>query len=67
MAAMVERENGSSFMGRISALEEAVLGGRHVWACGSFCCRSGEVTDEIIAEYMAHQNDTQDEDFRVDG
>ena len=41
--------------------------GRHLWARGSFCCSSGNVTDEIIAEYIANQNENQDEDFRVDG
>ena len=41
--------------------------GRHLWARGYFCCSSGNVTDEIIAEYIANQNQNQDEDFRVDG
>jgi putative transposase len=41
--------------------------GRHLWARGYFCCSSGNVTDEIIAEYIANQNENQDEDFRVDG
>jgi putative transposase len=40
--------------------------GRHLWARGYFCCSSGNVTDEIIAEYIANQNENQDEDFRVD-
>jgi putative transposase len=41
--------------------------GRHLWARGHFCCSSGNVTDEIIAKYIAEQNMDQDEDFRVDG
>ena len=41
--------------------------GRHLWARGYFCCRSGNVTDEVIAKYIADQNIDQDEDFRVDG
>lgn len=41
--------------------------GRHLWARGSFCCSSGNVTDEVIAKYIAEQNLDQDEDFRVDG
>jgi len=41
--------------------------GRHVWARGYFCCSSGNVTDEIVAQYIANQNTTPDEDFRVDG
>ena len=43
--------------------------GRHLWARGYFCCSSGNVTDEIVAEYIANQNvsEGQDEDFKVDG
>jgi putative transposase len=41
--------------------------GRHVWSRGYFRRSSGNVTDEAIAEYIAHQNENQDEDFRVDG
>ena len=41
--------------------------GRHVWARGYFCCSSGNVTDEVIAEYISNQNENQDEGFRVDG
>jgi putative transposase len=41
--------------------------GRHLWARGYFCCSSGNVTDEVIAKYIAEQNVDQDEDFRVDG
>lgn len=39
---------------------------RHLWGRGYFCCSSGNVTDEIIAEYIANQNIDQDTDFRVD-
>jgi putative transposase len=38
-----------------------------MWARGYFCCSSGNVTDEIIAKYIAEENIDQDEDFRVDG
>ena len=41
--------------------------GRHLWARGYFCCSSGNVTDEVIAEYIAHQNQDADEDFQIDG
>ena len=43
--------------------------GRHLWARGYFCCSSGNVTDEIVEEYIANQNvsEGQDEDFKVDG
>ena len=41
--------------------------GHHMWARGYFCCSSGNVTDEVIAEYIANQNEERDDDFRVDG
>ena len=41
--------------------------GRDLWARGYFCCSSGNVTDEVIAEYIADQNERQDGDFQVDG
>jgi putative transposase len=41
--------------------------GRHLRVRGYFCCSSGNVTDEVIAEYIADQNESQDGDFRVDG
>ena len=41
--------------------------GRHLWARGYFCCSSGNVTDEVIAQYIANQNHDRDDDFKVDG
>jgi putative transposase len=41
--------------------------GRHLGARGDFCCSSGNGTDEVSAEYIAHQSRDQDEDFKVDG
>ena len=41
--------------------------GRHLWARGYFCCSSGNVTDDVIAKYIAEQNKDGDEDFKVDG
>jgi putative transposase len=41
--------------------------GRHIWARGSCCGSSGNVTDEVVAEYIAHQSHARDEDFKVDG
>ena len=41
--------------------------GRHLWARGYFCGSSGNVSDEVIAKYIAEQNIDQDEDFRVAG
>ena len=41
--------------------------GRHLWARGYFCYSSGNVTDEVIAEYIANQSHDRDDDFKVDG
>ena len=41
--------------------------GRHVWARGFFVASSGNVTDEIIMEYIRTQNVVkEDEDFKVE-
>ena len=41
--------------------------GRHFWARGYFAVTSGNVTDEVIAEYIKNQDvETQDdEDFKI--
>ncbi len=41
--------------------------GRHPWARGYFCCSYGNVTDDVIAQYIAEQNKNPDEDLKVDG
>ena len=41
--------------------------GHHMWARGYFCCSTGNVPDEIIAEYIANQQDSRENDFKVDG
>jgi putative transposase len=41
--------------------------GRHIWARGYFCVSSGNVTDEVIKEYIEDQSHDQDSDFRVEG
>jgi putative transposase len=41
--------------------------GQHLWARGYFCCSSGNVTDEVIAEYIEKQDIASDGHFRVEG
>jgi len=41
--------------------------GRHVWARGSFCRSSGNVTDEVIKAYIAPQAHESDDVFRIEG
>jgi putative transposase len=40
--------------------------GKHIWARGYFVASSGNVTDEVIAKYIAEQDlERADEDFKV--
>ena len=41
--------------------------GQHMWARGYFCCSTGNVTDEIVSEYIANQTENLDDDFKVEG
>lgn len=42
--------------------------GRHIWARGYFAASSGNVTDEVIMQYIELQGkEPQDGDFRIDG
>lgn len=40
--------------------------GQHMWDRGCFCCSTGNVTDEIIKNYI-EQQDAEDDIFRVKG
>lgn len=41
--------------------------GRHIWARGYFVATVGQVTEEMIKEYIAHQDhDVPEEDFKVE-
>ena len=51
---LVQRLKGKSshrLLGEFSHLRKHFWG-RHVWARGYFCCSSGNVTDEVIANYI---------------
>jgi putative transposase len=41
--------------------------GRYFWARGYFCCSSGNVTDDVIMNYIETQDVTTDDNFKVDG
>jgi putative transposase len=42
------------------------LWGGHLWSKGLFVCTSGNVTDDVVAEYVANHDLTrEDEDFEV--
>lgn len=41
--------------------------GRHFWARGYFCVTAGQVTDEMIKEYLEHHFEPNpDDDFRTE-
>ena len=40
--------------------------GRHFWARGYFCCSSGNVTDDVIKQYI-EQQDHDDSNFKIEG
>lgn len=41
--------------------------GRHFWARGYFCCSSGNVTDEMIIQYIENQDAATGDNFKVEG
>ena len=41
--------------------------GRHFWSRGYFCCSSGNVTDDIIKQYIEQQHHVTDDDFKIEG
>jgi REP-associated tyrosine transposase len=40
--------------------------GCHLWARGYFCCSIGNVTDDVVAAYIANQVESGLGDFRVE-
>jgi putative transposase len=41
--------------------------GRHLWARGYFCATSGNITDEMIQEYLEHHFEpNKNDDFKVE-
>ena len=63
---MAEREEFVQDAGRVSAFAEAVLGTPLV-GTRVFLLQQRNVTDEVIAEYIANQSHDRDDDFKVDG
>jgi putative transposase len=66
---LVQRVKGKSshtLLNEYSHLRKAFWG-RHLWARGYFCCSSGNVTDEVIAQYIENQQEEEDAEFRVEG
>jgi len=70
---LVKRLKGRSSRWMLEEFGELrkVYWGRHLWARGYFVASSGNVTDEVIAEYIEKQSqlapEDGDEDFKVEG
>jgi putative transposase len=66
---LMQRVKGKSsriLLREFSHLNKACWG-RHLWARGFFVASCGNVTDEVIMEYIRTQKVTkEDDDFRVD-
>ncbi len=65
----VKRKTSRKLMMEFRHLNKAFWG-RHMWARGFFVATSGNVTDEVIQEYIRLQGQeppTNDETFRVEG
>ncbi len=41
--------------------------GQHLWARGYFVASSGNITDEMIKDYIENQDIEKDDDFRISG
>ena len=39
--------------------------GQHLWARGYFVASSGNITDEMIKEYIENQDVEKDDDFQI--
>jgi putative transposase len=63
---MIEGEDRRQTTGEFPHLRRTFWG-RPLWARGYFCCSAGNVTNEVMADYIADQSRAQDEDFKVEG
>ena len=69
---LVKRLKGRSSRKMLQEYDELrrAFWGRHLWARGYFAASTGNVTDEIVAEYIEQQSrmtpDDENQDFRVE-
>jgi putative transposase len=66
---LVQRLKGKTSYKLLGAFEHLrrQYWGRHLWARGYFCCSSGNVTDDVIREYLERQDHDIDSEFRIEG
>ena len=62
----IKGRSSSKLFGSFPELKKRYWG-RHFWARGYFCVTSGNVTDEMIKEYLEHHFEPKvNDDFRVE-
>jgi putative transposase len=63
---LIKGKSSHKLLGEFRHMRKAFWG-RHVWARGYFAASSGNVTDEVVAQYIAEQDVAPDDDekFRV--
>ena len=66
---LIQRLQGPSSERRLAAFPQRRqrFWGRHVWARGYFCRRSGHGTDEVIKASSAQQSHDSDDGLRIEG
>ena len=63
----IKGKSSRKMMSEFNSLSRAFWG-RHIWARGYFAASSGNVTDEVIMQYIELQGKEPHEgDFRIDG
>ena len=64
---MIKGKTSRKMLGDFKPLQKQFWG-RHLWARGYFVASSGNITDEVIMEYIEHQDiGSEDEDFKISG
>ena len=71
ISALVQAMKGKSsrkLLQNFKALQKQFWG-QHFWARGYFVCSSGNITDEVIMNYIENQdlNEPEGGDFKIDG
>lgn len=60
----VKGKSGYTMLKESPQLRKQYYGG-HLWARGYFCCSSGNITDEMIMEYIEKQDISEDDNFQI--
>lgn len=64
---MLKGKTSRKMLGDFKLLQKQFWG-RHLWARGYFVASSGNITDEVITEYIENQDvSDNDEDFKISG